>query len=393
MRIKLITATLILMTLLSLTISVDAQIVLQGTDKRSQIEELKKILKDKSYNGDPNDLRIFIITLLLELKAPFTEILEVVDIDSKYPNKVLFDRAASLLADRKEYLDQALELIDKAISAPHIPNDAIYYEKFEITRGYVYLQRGEIDKALGIFTKLEKQMPYDASVLSYLGMAYQRTGRLDEAIDAYLRQHGLYYYTAPSPPGDLLITVYREKFGSLDGLEQRIQATWLAMRRKVYVENVRLDIPAPEWTLNNLSGEPSSLVDFSGKILILCFLQFGNAREDVDRLKAIQKMYSQYENRGVAVVCIGNEKFLKGQGRIEAIEALREARITLPVLTYKEKTEIQGYKTYEEPWVFVIDGRGIICFKHSLYNREYQIPLTEQLNDLLTNPKGTNRND
>src|ERR1051325_9265170 len=126
MRIKLITATLILMTLLSLTISVDAQIVLQGTDKRSQIEELKKILKDKSYNGDPNDLRIFIITLLLELKDPFTEILEVVDIDSKYPNKVLFDRAASLLADRKEYLDQALELIDKAISAPHIPNDAIY---------------------------------------------------------------------------------------------------------------------------------------------------------------------------------------------------------------------------------------------------------------------------
>jgi tetratricopeptide (TPR) repeat protein len=191
MRIQLVICLIFLLPLVALPVGLHAQneansrFVQGRTDKRSQLEELKRNLRDRPHDGDPNDLRIQIITLLLDLKGPFTEILDIIDIDSRYPNKMLFARVATLLADRKEYLDQALQLIDKAISAPRIPNDAIPYYKFDITRGYVYLQRGEIDKALEIFTRLQKQMPQDETLLTYLGMAYQRAGRIDEAINTY----------------------------------------------------------------------------------------------------------------------------------------------------------------------------------------------------------------
>lgn len=363
----------------------NADLVQGRTDKRSQLEELKKHLRDNPHSGDPNDLRIHIIRLLLDVKAPFTEIREVIGIDSKYPNKVLFARVATLLADRREYLDEALELVDRAISAPRIPNDAIPYGNFEITRGYVYLQRREVDKALEIFTRLQKQMPYNETLLTYLGLAYQRAGRIDEAINTYLQHDGLYYYTAPASAGNDLRALYRQKFGSLEGLQQKIEQTWLAMRRKVWVENTIVNIPGPQWTLNSLAGEPISLGDFKGKILILCFLPFVNAGEDLEKLKAIQKMYLRYQDREVAVVCISDERFLKGKQGTEVIQALREAEVTIPILTYDNKKVIQEYKTYEEPWVYLLDGQGNIRFEHSLYNREYQVPLTEQLQYLLNN--------
>jgi peroxiredoxin len=171
----------------------------------------------------------------------------------------------------------------------------------------------------------------------------------------------------------------------LDGLQQKIEQTWLAMRRKVYVENVIVNIPGPPWTLNNLAGEPISLGDFKGKILILCFIPFVNAGDDLEKLKAIQKMYLRYRPREVAVVCISDERFLTGKQRTEAIQALREAEVTIPILSYEDKKVIQEYETYEEPWVYLLDGQGNIRFKHSLYNREYQVPLTEQLQYLLDN--------
>ncbi|MEP6912071.1 MAG: hypothetical protein ABI923_04915 [bacterium] len=52
---------------------------------------------------------------------------------------------------------------------------------------------------------------------------------------------------------------------------------------------------------------------------------------------------------------------------------------------YDNKKVLQEYKTYEEPWVYLLDGQGNIRFKHSLYNREYQVPLKEQLQYLLNN--------
>ncbi|MEP6912070.1 MAG: redoxin domain-containing protein [bacterium] len=288
----------------------NAHLAQDRTDKRAQLEQLKKHLRDNPHgrDRDANDLRIQIIKLLLDVKAPFTEIREVIGIDSKNPDKILFARVATLLADRKEYFDEALELVDIAISAPLIPNDAIHVN-FEIIRGYVYLQRREIDKALEIFTRLQKQMPYSETLLAYLGLAYQRAGRIDEAIDAYLQQAALYYYTAPAPAGDDLMALYRQKFGSLDGHQQKIEQTWLVMRRKVFVENTIVNLPGPQWTLNNLAGEPISLGDFKGKILILCFLPFVNAGEDLERLKALQKMYLRYQDRKVAVVCISDERF------------------------------------------------------------------------------------
>ena len=367
----------------------NTDLVQDRSDKRSQIEKLKKQLKDNPYVGNRTDRRISIIKLLLDVKAPFTEIREVIGIDSKNPDKILFARVVTLLADRKEYFDEALELVDIAISAPLIPNDAIHVN-FEIIRGYVYLQRREIDKALEIFIRSQKQMPYSETLLAYLGLAYQRAGRIDEAIDAYLQQAALYYYTAPAPAGDDLMALYRQKFGSLDGLQQKIEQTWLAMRRKVYVENTILNIPSPQWTLNNLAGEPISLKDFKGKILILCFLPFVNAGEDLEKLKAIQKMYKRYQDREVAVVCISNERFFKGEHRNGVIQGRREAEVKIPIVTYANKNAIQDYETYEEPWVYLLDRQGNIRFKHSLYNREYQVPLKEQLEYLLNNPHRQN---
>lgn len=366
----------------------NADLVQDRTDKRAQLEQLKKHLRDNPHGRgrDPNDLRIHIIRLLLDVKAPFTEIREVIGVDSQYPDKMLFARVATLLADREEYLDEALELIDRAISIPRIPNDAIPYGHFEFTRGYVYLQRRELDKALEIFTRFQKQNPYSETLLKYLGLTYQRAGRIDEAINTYLQHAGLYYYTAPASAGHELMALYRQKFGSLEGLQQKIEQTWLVMRRKVYVENVMVNLPGPPWTLNNLAGGPISLGDFKGKILILCFLPFVNAGDSLEKLKAIQKMYLHYKPREVAVVCISDERFLKDMQRTEVIKALREAEVTIPILTYDNKKVLQEYKTYEEPWVYLLDGQGNIRFKHSLYNREYQVPLKEQLQYLLNNP-------
>jgi tetratricopeptide (TPR) repeat protein len=86
-------------------------------------------------------------------------------------------------ADSGENLDEALELVKKALS---IDSKNGFYED---SLGWVYFKKGEYDRALEELLKaaalLEKQNGGDATVYEHIGDAYAKSGKPDKAVEYY----------------------------------------------------------------------------------------------------------------------------------------------------------------------------------------------------------------
>ena len=289
-----------------------------------------------------------------------------------------FIRAAQSLAERGEQLDLALAYVKRAYSIAPVPNDAVPRESFFLTLGYLQIRRREFDKAITTLTLGAKTAPEYGRLrqyLTYLALAYESAGRIDEAIDTYVTlAAGM--GESSSPPSDELINLYRNRFGSLDGLQARIETQRLTARRKFYVDHYLMSTPAPGWSLHDVDGKEVSLADFSGKIVVLSFLMAGgNTHEPI--LKFLQSEYEKYKDKGVEFVSID---YTEQPNTREIKTNLQRLGVTIPMLVDYSQVAKQ-YKTIE-PLIVLIDQKGIIRFKYS-YWRDCQPFVTAQLDYLL----------
>ena len=287
-------------------------------------------------------------------------------------------RAAQSLAERGEQLDLALACVQRAMAIPHIPNDAVPRQGFFLTLAYVQIRRGEFDQAITTLTKGAEAAPEYSRLeqyLTYLGLAYENTGRIDEAIETYISLAGGLKEISDKP-NERLLTLYRKRFGSLEGLNEKIEANRLKARKKLFVESQLLSIPAPDWSLQDLNGRHVSLSDFSNEVLVLSFVGAGgNAYEPT--LKFLQAQYEKYKDKGVAFVCIDSAE--KPDTQTIKIN-LERMGVTIPTLIdYSEVA--RRYKTIE-PLIVLIDQRGTIRFKNSIWH-DYRPFVTEQIEFLL----------
>jgi tetratricopeptide (TPR) repeat protein len=294
-----------------------------------------------------------------------------------HSDPMCFIRTAQSLAEKGEQLDLALACVERAMAIPPRPNDAVPRESFFLTLAYVQIRRREFDQAIATLTRGAQRSPGYASLdqyLMYLGLAYENSSRLDEAIETYMTLAGGLKEISQEP-NERLVTLYLKRFGSLGGLKQKIEANRLKARKKFFVDNHLLNIPAPAWGLQNLDGRQVNLSDFSNKILVLSFVSAGgNVQESL--LKFLQAQYEKYKEKGIAFVCIDYTE----KPDTKAIKTnLAQMGVTIPTLS--DSDVARRYKTLE-PLIVLIDEKGMIRFKNTIWHN-YSPFVIEQIEFLL----------
>ena len=314
-------------------------------------------------------------------QAPPRQVANAPQVDCRDNDPMCFIRTAQALAERGEHLDLALACVHRAMAIPPVPNDAIPRQSFFLTLAYVQIKRREFDQAVAILLEGARRAPYysrDDQYLTYLGLAYEGVDRIDEAINTYITLAGGVREVSAAPT-ERLVALYRKRFGSLDGLKEKIETNRLTARRKFFVESHLLNIPAPDWSLRDLDGRQVRLSDFSQKILVLSFLSAGgNSHESL--LKFLQAQYEKYKDKGIAFVCID---YTENPDTTEIKTNLQRMGVDIPTLTGDSRVA-RRYATIE-PLIVLIDGKGTIRFKNTVWH-DYQPFVTEQLDYLLSTP-------
>ena len=307
-------------------------------------------------------------------QAPSREIANALDQLNCRNDPMCFIRAARSLAERGEQLDLALACVERAGTIPPEPNDAVPRESFFMTLAYVQIKRREFDRAITTLTRGALYAPAYARLdeyLTYLGLAYENTGRIDEAIETYMTLAGG-LKDISDEPSQRLVALYLKRYGSLRGLKEQIEYKRLRARKQFFVYSQLLSMPAPDWSLQDLDGKRVSLSDFSKKILVLTFVSAGGDFHE-PLLKFLQAQYEKYKDRGVAFVLIDDVE--KPDPKAIKIN-LERMGITIPTLT--DSAEVgRRYQTVQ-PLIVLIDEKGIIRFKNSVWH-SYQPFVTDQI--------------
>jgi tetratricopeptide (TPR) repeat protein len=293
-------------------------------------------------------------------------------------NPMCFIQKAQTLAERGEQLDLALACIERAMAIPPVPNDAVPRNSFFLTLAYVQIRRREFDQAIKTLTSGARLSPEYARLdqyLNYLGLAYEESGRIEDAIETYITLAGGFREISLEP-SEQLVTLYLKRFGTLSGLKEKIEANRLRARRQFFVDSHLLNIPAPNWSLKDLDGKEVKLSDFSTNILVLSFVSAaGNSQEPL--LRFIQSQYEKYKDKRIKFILIDytetpETKLIK--------QNLERIGVTIPTLI-DYSVVARRYKTIS-PLIVLIDEQGTIRFQNTVWH-DYHPFVTEQIEFLL----------
>jgi tetratricopeptide (TPR) repeat protein len=142
-----------------------------------------------------------------------------------------YNTIADRLMENDLMLDRALELIQKAVAAITEKMPAQTRAMYITTLGQVYYKRKEFDKAEEALKKAMATGGDDGSgeAQLYLGKIYDSKGENDAALDAYFKAATM---LNNADLKSSLEKAYTKKYGSLDGLHEKIDAALLAKPKR-----------------------------------------------------------------------------------------------------------------------------------------------------------------
>ena len=143
--------------------------------------------------------------------------------------------------------------------------------------------------------------------------------------------------------------------------------------RKAMVQN-KLNIPAPDFTLKDTEGNNVSLSDFPGQII---FIDFWSTKcpPCLEELPIFQETYEKYCDEGVVFLAINTEKETEN-----VVPFLKKNDYAFTVL-YDKKIK-SAYDVAGIPTIFILDGEGIIRYKHVGYRPDAGEIWEEQIAEL-----------
>lgn len=116
---------------------------------------------------------------------------------------------------------------------------------------------------------------------------------------------------------------------------------------------------APEFTLNDIDGNPVSLSSFKGKVILLNFWATW-CPPCKGELLSMNKLYQQLKNRGVVVLAISTDRSVS-----DVRSYLKDSQINFTVLIDSNLYVSRSiYKVFMIPTTFLIDRKGIIVEKY-----------------------------
>lgn len=139
---------------------------------------------------------------------------------------------------------------------------------------------------------------------------------------------------------------------------------------------VKVNYPAPELALKDVTGQPSALKDYQGQIILVnnWATWCPPCKEE---MPALEEFYTRHKDKGFVLVAVE-----AGEPAEEVAQFVKDYGLTFPVWLDPQSKSIRVFKNYNLPNSFVIDREGVVRFAWtggiSLENlEEYITPLLE----------------
>jgi len=115
--------------------------------------------------------------------------------------------------------------------------------------------------------------------------------------------------------------------------------------------------PAPDFTLNDISGKPVTLSQFRGKVVILNFWSIW-CGPCLAEMPSLNKLYLEFKDKGLIVLAVAEDPAEK-----PVKSYLQEKGIAFPILMDKDRKIYFKYSLFGIPVTFLIDKKGLIAEK------------------------------
>ncbi|RMF98095.1 MAG: TlpA family protein disulfide reductase [Gammaproteobacteria bacterium] len=131
--------------------------------------------------------------------------------------------------------------------------------------------------------------------------------------------------------------------------------------------------PAPDFTLRDRNGQPVSLSDFRGQVVLINFWATwcGPCRKEMPLL---EQLYQRYQSLGFTLLGVNVE-----EGDVDAEAFLRETPVSFPVLFDPENRVSQLYDVSAMPSTVLVDRQGRLRFLHQGYQPGYENTYQDQI--------------
>ena len=336
--------------------------------------------------------RVMLVQALLTLRAPAAELLAAID----QAERVLPEHAetrvsfyASLgraLAQRGIAYDRALRYTSRAVAlCPKTPDSRRLMSLALAALGEVQLRMGKPAEAAATLARAVADSPDSQTVLAQLGVAYEKAGKDDLALNAYLRSAASFAGNDTSAYAPLR-ALWKKQHGTLEGLAARLTSMQAAALNQVALEGhaVASKQRAPNWRLPDLDEKIHDLASYKGRVVVMDFWGSwcGPCRLE---LPLIEAMYQRYkDNPAVAFVGINWER---AQGAEEhrslAREFVKKNRLSFPIMYDHERNAVGSYQIQGFPTVFLVDREGMLRYVNLGFDPHVDQILEAQIQSLL----------
>jgi thiol-disulfide isomerase/thioredoxin len=389
-------------------------------DKAARAEKIESLLRD--FPDMPNRIKQSYLLTLFSLYRSSKEYDKSAGALSKLekPTGDMYNALAWPLIDKGEQLDKAIAWAKKAVEMSRLAgvaekpsyvrtkdwkeNNTYLLSTVLDTYGTGLFKQGNIDEAIRCLTEaydstkgsepdinthyldaLMKGKKYD-SVLD-IGLNCVRQAKDSPEIiavlkDAYAKSVG------PEKQYESLDAASKNTFEQRLSEAQKIRRA--AMMKKL--NESRVSIPAPDFTLKNFQGIPVTLSALKGKVLIVDFWATwcGPCKMSFPFL---QKVYEKYQANENVVFLVVNTWERQGDYDSQVANAkkfIEENKYTFPVLIDQKKDDqydvVTRYDVEGIPTKFILDKKGNIAWKVVGFDNGQAMidEMTEEINLLLS---------
>jgi thiol-disulfide isomerase/thioredoxin len=252
------------------------------------------------------------------------------------------------------------------------------------TYGWVLYQQGRHAESLAELQKAFGLAP-EPVIQHHLGMALYSTGDREGAIEN-LASSLAGRLEDPQGAMDALERAYKEKHGSLRGLDQLLKdsAEKSLARQQAEEDAAAAKIvgqPAPDFALPDLDGQIHKLSQYRGQVVILDFWATwcGPCRMAMPQ---VNQTFLEHRDRGVSVFAIN----LEGRDKEQLVRDFIERAGYQFVVLQGGMMGIgidQPYGVTGIPTTFVIDRQGVVRYRHIGYREDLGKMLSRQVEELL----------
>lgn len=267
------------------------------------------------------------------------------------------------LAEVPEGVESARILTQTAIDAtPSGARNDQLRDVFRTVLAQLLGQQGKVEEAIAMLDAIVQRDPDNELALYSLGEALASLGKNERAIDAYIR--ALTVFGGDKRDGKQLRDLYVKQYGSLDGLDAKLETARAASLKRTALDARAVNTPAPDWKLVDLKGQPVKMSDLRGKVVVLDFWAAwcGPCRRE---LPSIEALHGSYQGKPVVIVGVNCEGAPDRKTWDYTVKGfVQDNGLTFTIVNDYELKVNESYDVDAFPTVLVVDPKGVIRYRN-----------------------------